>query len=171
MSDATSGTCPLLERHQDDWHLLYTGHQNVLIEGAVASTTAVVSLLLPHLREPIARRHPATPLDLPDNESGTLMLEDAATLSPAEQKRLLAWIHGAGSLARIVATARHPLFTNVERGLFDAALYYRLNVMLLQLDAADGALHAHGDIDSVSRAPCDIARNQPAVQAPITNGG
>jgi DNA-binding NtrC family response regulator len=45
---------------------------------------------------------------------------------------LLAWTGESGWRTRIISTTPRQLFALVASGLFDAALYYRLNVMLLR---------------------------------------
>ena len=67
---------------------------------------------------------------------GTLILEDVCTLAADEQTRLLQWLERAGPQTTIVSTAPHSLYPLVSAGLFDANLYYRLNVMLLHVDEA-----------------------------------
>jgi hypothetical protein len=49
--------------------------------------------------------------------------------------RLLGWIDGNGSRMQIISTSKHPLFVAVTRGLFDEALYYRLNVILVRVNS------------------------------------
>jgi hypothetical protein len=77
---------------------------------------------------------PPAPLELPSGETRALILRDAAALSGHDQRRLLEWI-GGGSRTQIISTTERPLFALVASGLFDAALYYRLNVMLLRIGA------------------------------------
>ena len=63
--------------------------------------------------------------------AGALILEEVSTLTTEDQTRLLAHLD-AGPRTQIVSTSEHSLFTLVVRGLFNAALYYRLNVVLLR---------------------------------------
>ena len=108
---------------------------NVLFEGSFPATDAFVRLLLPHVREPIVEHRPPATLNLPAGETGALIVRDAAVLSRDDQRRLAAWTGDAGSGAQIITTTSGRLFALVEAGVFDAALYYRLNVLLLRAPA------------------------------------
>ena len=115
---------------------------NVLLEGSEPSTLAVLQLLEPHLPEPVIRKGRGSPLQLPDGDVGALILEGVNDLSGDEQARLLAWIDGRCQ-TQIVSTTACPLFTCVARGIFDASLYYRLNVIVVELDRRhDFGFHA-----------------------------
>jgi transcriptional regulator of aromatic amino acid metabolism len=88
----------------------------------------------PHIREPIVWKPPQVALELPGgSEPSALILEDVAALSGEEQVRLLAWLNGSSARTRVVSTTDRPLFALVTRGDFDRALYYRLNILLLQV--------------------------------------
>jgi Sigma-54 interaction domain len=106
---------------------------NVLLEGPEASTLAVLRLLQPHLPEPVIRRGHGSPLQLPGGDVGGLILEEVSDLSGEEQTRLLAWID-CRSQTQIVSTTARPLFARVAQGFFDASLYYRLNVIRVEVD-------------------------------------
>ena len=108
-------------------------HHNLLLEGAETSTAPVLRLVAPNLRAPVMWTRPGAPFELPASEVGALILEDVDGLSPVEQAQLLRWIE-ARPCTKIVSTTAPPLFALVERGHFDVALYYRLNVILLRGD-------------------------------------
>src|SRR5437868_3893657 len=103
---------------------------NVLLEGAVADTDAA---LRSRFDEPLRCSQPLSPLHLPADGADSFILRDAASLSRVDQRRLLDWMNDAGCETQIVSTAARPLFELVSAGLFDAALYYRLNVVLLHV--------------------------------------
>jgi len=136
MSVATVTDVSLLALYRTGLRLLREHPCNVLVEGAGNATDAVLCRLQRHLREPIVWYQPPAPLDLPGGETCALILRDVATLSRHEQRRLLEWTGERGSRTRIISTTPRPLFALVASGLFDAALYYRLNVMLLRVSAA-----------------------------------
>src|SRR4030095_432743 len=94
----------VLEGHHTEWQLLRERPCNVLLEGAVTATDAVLRLLLTHPPEPIVGHRPPATLNLPTGETGALILRDAAALSEDEQRRLLAWMGDAGSRAQIITT-------------------------------------------------------------------
>jgi hypothetical protein len=134
----------LLEGHHPEWQFLSERPCNVLLEGTVAATDAVLDLLQPNIREPIVWHRPPAAFQLPGGEARTLILREAAALERDEQRRLLSWMNDA-DCPQIVTTSSCPLFVLVEAGRFDAALYYRLNGVLLRIaapldTAADSAL-------------------------------
>jgi hypothetical protein len=120
-----------------EWCSVCAARQNMLLEGPAAWTEAVLFLLEPHLRTPVAWRRPRAPFALPTGECGALVLENVAALGGGEQARLLAWLDDPSHRTQLVSTTPRALFPLVMRGLFDETLYYRLNVLLLQVDARD----------------------------------
>jgi len=134
MMDSTRvDSAPLLE-----FSLSCTGEwrcpqHNVLLEGPEASTVATLRLLAPHLRAPVIWKPRGAPFEPPTSDVGALILEDVDALSWDEQTRLLEWID-VTPRAQVVSTTAHSLFTLVSRGRFDVALYYRLNVVLLDVN-------------------------------------
>lgn len=123
----------LLEPYYAERRILSEHPCNVLLEGTVTATNAALVLLRSHIREPIVWHSPPATLDLPRRETRALILSDAAALSRDEQRRLLAWIDDAGSRTHVITSSARPLFALVTAGLFDEALYYRLNVLLLRI--------------------------------------
>lgn len=108
---------------------------NVLIEGSVAATEAILALLL--------QTHPDAPIVWSGSETRddcsttthTLVVRNAGAVCPEDQKRLLESLSRTDGPARVFSTSEQVLFARVEAGLFDATLYYRLNVVLLRLDS------------------------------------
>jgi Sigma-54 interaction domain len=117
---------------------LIAARHHILLEGPKAWTDAVVLCLQPHFHTPIARNQSAVAFQLTGGNVGALILQDVDRLSAAEQRRVLAWMDGASRHTRIVSTTEQSLFPFVARGLFDAALYYRLNMLLLQAGPGNG---------------------------------
>jgi Sigma-54 interaction domain len=115
--------------------ILIGASPNILLEGPEASTEAVLLLLAPHLCEPVLRNRIGVPFIRPPREVGALILRDIDALSADDQTALLEWLADASPRTKIVSTTAHSLFALVARGLFDVGLYYRLNVMLLQVNS------------------------------------
>jgi hypothetical protein len=128
---ATHG--PVLDSYRTEWRILREYAYNVLLEGPVAATDAALLRLLPHVRDPIVWNRPHAPLSPLNGKTRTFILSDADALSADNQQRLLAWLDGTGSRTQVISMTQRPLYTLVRVGLFDATLYYRLNVMLLQV--------------------------------------
>jgi len=139
MNAATEGELSLsrLLLYQAEWQILRTGRPNVLIEGTVADTDAVLVLLQPYLAQPITWRRPGAPLVLAGDEPHVLVLEQVTTLSLEDQSRLFEWLDHRRARIQVLSTTERPLYELVSRGLFDAALYYRLNVILLNFGSRD----------------------------------
>jgi hypothetical protein len=122
---------------------------NVLLEGSEPSTLAVLRLLEPHLPEPVIRKGRGSLLQLPDGDVGALILEEVSDLSGDEQARLLEWIDRRCCQTQIVSTSACPLFARVARGFFDASLYYRLNVIVVEVERRqDFGFHAGVALDA-----------------------
>jgi transcriptional regulator of acetoin/glycerol metabolism len=52
---------------------------------------------------------------------------------PADQCRLLTWLEMSGGRIQVVSTTTSPLLPLVESGVFHDTLYYRLNVVCVDL--------------------------------------
>jgi hypothetical protein len=147
MNNGTATDVSWLKSFQTEWRSLRACRHNVLLEGSLSATNAVLGLLEPHIRGPIVWNGPQTPLNLPGGELGGLILRGVADLSAGDQTRLLAWLGGPGSRTQIVSTTERPLFALVARKLFDETLYYRLNVVLLHVGSKDEAGLAGDDAE------------------------
>jgi hypothetical protein len=137
MIAATDADASLLAPYSTEWASLCAHRHNALIEGPAAATRAVLRLLQPHVRGPIVWKRPHAPFELPGGEARALILEGVAALTTQEQARLLACLDSLESRTQVVSTTEHPLFALVAGGLFDAALYYRLNVVVLRVEVGD----------------------------------
>jgi hypothetical protein len=116
-----------------EWRSICASRHNVLLEGPAACTEAVLHLLKPYLGEPVTLKRSGAPLELQSSIRGALVVHDVSAFSGPEQDRILGWLDGLDSRTQVVCTTTEPLFPLVARGLFDETLYYRLNVILLQL--------------------------------------
>jgi hypothetical protein len=107
---------------------------SMLLEGPEASTAAVLDILEPFLRTPVVWTLPRGPFQPPIGECGALVLQEVAALSCEDQVRLVEWLDRSNHRSQLISTSASSLFQRVECGLFDAVLYYRLNVMLLHVE-------------------------------------
>ena len=71
-----------------------------------------------------------------------VVIDRAAELSPDDQQRLVQWLEHHPD-AMVLSFATNPIFPLVEQGKFLERLYYRLNVMTLNVN--DDATWAPGD--------------------------
>jgi Sigma-54 interaction domain len=118
-----------------DWDVAVHTQHNLLLEGSPSHTAEWLAALKPHLREPMCEFRAADGACLPQPREGTLILLEVARLDEAQQTALLRWFDTFdGSVpVRIVSTSSEPLFSLVGSGAFPAQLYYRLNVVLIEL--------------------------------------
>lgn len=137
MIDAAPTDVFVMTPYPAEWRSLRAHRHNVLLEGPAVTTDAVLRVLQPHIRGPILWHRPPGPLTFPSGKTGALILRDVAALGADDQARLLEWLDGRGSHTQLVSTTERPLFALVTRALFDAALYYRLNVMLLHVGSSN----------------------------------
>jgi hypothetical protein len=137
MNAATLTNDSLPEVCQPEWGILTAQSHNVLLEGPVVDTHAALLRLQPHIRKPIAWGWPQPPLELPTKTAGALVLWDVEKLGLADQERLLLWLDESDTRVQIVSTTEQSLFPLVRDGLFNAKLYYRLNVILLRVGVAN----------------------------------
>jgi Sigma-54 interaction domain len=107
---------------------------NVLVVGAENEAVAIIASLWPSLATPIAVRHRGEPLQLSAFPPvGTFVIHGVETLTREEQDGLHDRLSAGNGRARVVSTASESLFATVESGAFNDALYYRLNVVTIDL--------------------------------------
>ena len=110
---------------------------NGLLVGSDRALAYLLDALLPEVREPVGRWCPGQQLLLPPTVSiRTLLVRDVDAMPVADQRRLHEWLHEASSMTQVVSTASASLLPLVECGAFIEALYYRLNVVVIDLAAA-----------------------------------
>jgi len=136
MTAATAVYVTLQDCYETEMRVLRTSRHNVLVEGPAEATDIVLGLLRPHICVPLLRQPRRRALKLPRADTRGLILQDVSTLTADEQTQLLAWLRNDGADTQVVSTTTLPLFGLVAHGRFDAALYYRLNVLLLQVGAS-----------------------------------
>jgi hypothetical protein len=95
----------------------------------------LVRLAVPDLNEAATIRCPDGQLWLPPASMrfGTVVVRDVDALTREEQRRLCDWLDSGGKHTQVVSTSGAPLLTLVETGVFNDALYYRLNMIYLDL--------------------------------------
>ena len=112
-------------------------HTNVLVVGNPDATRIVVDMLRLDLRGPVVNWRAGQPLDLPmPGRAATLVLEDVNELNLEEQFRMLRWLDEVRGKIRVVSTTSVPLWPQVQVGAFNEILYYRLNVVFVDITTA-----------------------------------
>ena len=102
---------------------------NLLIVDNDEVVEELIAALWPSLATPIVVRRRGERLRLSPG-AATIVVYDVDTLTRHEQCALWDWMAGNGD-AQIVSTALKSLFPMLRTGAFDEALYYRLNVVML----------------------------------------
>ena len=125
---------PMARASHMDLYLTNMRRVNLLVTGATADIQDALTRLRPNLRQPIQTWTAPDPLELPSPiQSGTLIVRDVAALLPIDQGRLLKWLEMSGGRTQVVSTTTSPLLPLVESGAFHDTLYYRLNVVCVDL--------------------------------------
>jgi len=120
-----------------EWQLIVTARPSLLLVGDQSATDAALHALEPYFRQPLWRCQAETGLTLPEHPVGTMVLREVTALDPEQQTRLFDWLSPAGERVQIVSTTARPIASLVELGTFFADLYYRLNVVRLDLASPD----------------------------------
>jgi hypothetical protein len=116
-----------------DGALLRATPVNTLLIGPTAKVDALIAVLLPQLESPVAHWWPTESPPLPRLTSGTLILHDVGTIPPERQAWFFAQLGALDRPVRVISTSETRVWPLVERGAFLASLYYRLNVLCLDL--------------------------------------
>ena len=124
---------------QDEWRLLITARPNVLLEGTQDTTNLIVDEAMDCLPTPHATWSGAPP---PGDRPATLVVRSISALDRDQQSMLFEWLEAQGTRVQVISTTNEPLYPMVGRGAFLANLYYRLNVLRLDV-AAGGASDSH----------------------------
>jgi len=116
-----------------EWNAVCREHCNVLVEAPPAAVGQFLEALRPYLRTPIQEHRPKAGVPMPRPAEGSLILLEVASLGQKEQAELLQWLNERDGRIQVAATTSERLFPLVERGSFDAALYYRLNIVRIAI--------------------------------------
>ncbi len=109
---------------------------NVLVECGPTTVGAVSRTLVDSCQEPRQHYHLPCTFDLPTSRIGTLVLENVEALTPPQQIALHDWMTTGCLGVQVVSVTSAPLATSVQRGEFLEALFYRLNIVLIDADTA-----------------------------------
>jgi hypothetical protein len=121
-----------------EWTAIAYGRRNFLLAGAQSAVDAMLASMRPYLRAPIALFTPIAETQGALPAEGTLILPEIGDLEGTEQVRLLAWIDQLDlrDPVQIVSTTSRRMVPLLESGAFRAELYYRLNVVRIDLESA-----------------------------------
>ena len=114
----------------DESLLLSTTRPHLLLEGPETQIQAVVAALKPLLPSPVIAWCGG---GLPDEHRGTLIVQEVHRLDDTQQRQLMIWLDDAVGTVQVIATTSEPLFPLIERGAFLDVLYYRLNILRVEV--------------------------------------
>ena len=127
---------PMARATNMDLHLARLHRVNVLLMGPERLIEDALQKLLPELSEPVHSWTAPGLLELPPPiHSGTLVLREVGQLSPADQCRLASWLEASGGRMQVISTTTSRLSRRVDAGSFLDSLYYRLNVICVDITA------------------------------------
>lgn len=118
-----------------EWDVVIQARCNLLLVGPSAATKEMLVALEPHVHEPLRQCTPKTGVPMPQPLDGTLVMFEVAMLDLEQQAQLLWWLDQFDGRrhVQVVSTTSEPLFPLVETGAFLANLYYRLNVVRMNV--------------------------------------
>jgi hypothetical protein len=119
-----------------DWQALNATRPNLLLQGPDAATDGAVGALGRVLETPIHRWRADLPLPVPTRRQETLLVRNLITLSAGQQMKLLRWLEVIDGRVQVVSTTPVPIYPLTRSRLFLASLYYRLNVMCIDVHVA-----------------------------------
>ena len=125
---------------------------NLLIMGADDVVAEFVNSLWPHFVAPcvVRRRSEQLRLLTTSRPAGTILVYDVHTLTRREQDELHRWMTAGNNRTRVVSTTTQSLLPVMETGAFNDDLYYRLNVLTLDLRSPVAVAASEGGRDHAS---------------------
>jgi hypothetical protein len=133
-------------RMREDWRVARAAHSdlqlmgmprvNILLVGAVGPIQGILELLQKTCASPIAVWRPGERLALPPiGRVRTFILHDVWSLPSDDQYALAAWLERAEGRVQVISTSTASLLHRVHSGEFLDTLYYRLNMVFVDLTA------------------------------------
>ena len=122
-------------RPSSDWETIVTSGTNTLVQGTKSDLDACVLALTPFYPTPVVTPNDPIGTALAAIEKGSVILENVSRYTLEEQRQILSWLDVNGCGVRLIATTTERLYDLVEGGRFIDTLYYRLNVIFIDLAA------------------------------------
>ena len=107
---------------------------NLLLMGREAEIDAALAEMLPRMASPVALWEARGSDDLPVPGVRTLVVRNVGKLSAAEQQQLNDHLDSWRGTVQIVSTTSRSFLSRVARGAFNERLYYRLNIVCVDLN-------------------------------------
>lgn len=114
-------------------------HPHLLLDCSKVEVDYIALGLKQWGRSPLTRCRLPGPLIVPRYRSGTLLLEGLEFLNQAQQIALFDWMANQSPQCQIISIASRDIDSLVARGAFLEGLFFRLNVVRLDIRALDEA--------------------------------
>jgi hypothetical protein len=118
----------------DAWALLRHVRPNVLLIGPDATMDSAIASVAGRSPQCLPDWSRALALAPPDVAPDTIVVRNVAALDLREQHRLHRWLDERVGHVRVIATAAAHMYPLVERAEFLESLYYRLNVVCVEIE-------------------------------------
>jgi hypothetical protein len=115
--------------------LLREGRARTLVIGTAGASGRAVRALCADFQSPIHNVRAGCRFTFPQ-KPGTLLIQDVSTLGAADQVRLLEWLNLGPRGVSVIAVTSEPLFPLVQCGRFRSDLFYRLNLIVIDVTDA-----------------------------------
>ena len=117
-----------------DWRTILNTRANVLVTGPKDALAVFLQTARSEMRDPIRTSGPGLPPFL--DGARTLIISEVDALTVADQQRLRRWFDERKNAdVQVISATSEPLFALVNANAFDAQLYYRLNTIVLEIEA------------------------------------
>ncbi len=133
-----------VSRVRDEWRAARAAHGdlllmgmprvNLMVVGPGGPVQGVLELLQKTCAQPVVTWRPGERLALPEPERvRTVVLHDVDSMGDDYQRDLAVWLERAGGRTQVISTSPAPVLPRVHMGEFLDTLYYRLNVVYIDL--------------------------------------
>ena len=126
---------PIPPSVQRDLSVARITRANILLVGNDRQVSRLVRLAVADFNQAAVVSCRNGQLRLPSTSlrAGTIVIRDVDALSSDDQVKLCEWLNTRSDRAQVVSTASAPIVPLVDSSLFNDALYYRLNVVYVDL--------------------------------------
>ena len=118
----------------DEVAMAVSARANLLLVGDSVDVDSFLGAVRPELEEPLICRRCSDGLALPaESQPATLVLQDIGAMKDDDQNLLLGFLDAFLHRTQIVSTTSMSLLPYVQSGAFLDRLYYRLNVVRVEV--------------------------------------
>jgi hypothetical protein len=137
----------LFAQTRREWSFVRAERVNAVVTGPRPALDVIARVIAASFCRPIIRCTAPGPLWWADVRGGTLVVDDVARLTRAQQQQILKW---SEAKLQIMSLTAEDLFARVERGEFLPELFYRLNVVRIDLHTAGQRAARHTPLAEIA---------------------